>query len=81
MQLPAGNVNPFLSMASDKISASWADPSQPARTNVNFRSKLTAAMTFCVGLDFLPLKACCMCLGTLANTCVPSMAPMQFYSP
>jgi hypothetical protein len=44
---------------------------------VNLRSKSTSAITFCVGFDFLPLKACCMCLGTLANTWVPSMAPIQ----
>ena len=76
-QLPSGTMNPsFLSMATARMRASCVEPSQPASTYVNLRSKSTTAITFYVGFDFLPLKSRCMCLGTLAKTWVPSMAPM-----
>jgi hypothetical protein len=60
--------------------ASCADPSHPAKTYVNLRSKLTAASTFWVGWFFLPLKATTIFAGTLAWTWVPSIAPMKSYN-
>ena len=77
-ELPWGTMNPsFLLKALARMRASCAELSQSASTYVNFRSKSTVAITFCVGLCFLPLKAYCMCLGTLTNTWMPSMAPTQ----
>ena len=42
-------------------------------------SKSHTANTFCVTNTFLPRKAVCLEVGAQADTCVPSMAPMQSY--
>jgi hypothetical protein len=41
-----------LDNASPKTRESWALPSQPAKTYINFKSKVIAAKTFCVILSF-----------------------------
>jgi hypothetical protein len=46
----------LLSIASRKIRVSCALPSHPAHTNMNCMSKLQVAMTFCVGIPFLPIN-------------------------
>jgi hypothetical protein len=76
--LPFGTRRPFSrSKASHKIRASWVVSSHPAITNVNRRSKSTAATTFWVGWLFLPRNKTSISLGTEAQICVPSMAPIQ----
>jgi hypothetical protein len=64
----------FLSMASAMMRASCVEPSQLAKYISELEVKVHSSHHVCVGFDFLPLKACSMCLGTLANTWVPSMA-------
>jgi hypothetical protein len=41
-----------LDNASPKTRELWALPSQPAKTYINFKSKVIAAKTFCVILSF-----------------------------
>jgi len=46
---------------------------------MNLRSKSTAASTFWLVYDFLPLNRSCIWKGTHAGICVPSKAPMHPY--
>jgi hypothetical protein len=43
-------------IVSVKIRASWALPSHPLQMNVKQRSKFVTHITFCVGVELLPLK-------------------------
>jgi hypothetical protein len=42
-------------------------------------SKIHATIIFWVGTPFLPIKGIWFSCDTQARTCVPSIAPIQFY--
>jgi len=68
-----------LSIASRNILVSCALSSHSTQTNVNCISKLHAAIIFWVGTPFLPINGIWFSYDTQAHTCVPSIAPIQFY--
>jgi len=68
-----------LSIASRNILVSCALPFHLAQTNVNCMSKIHATIIFWVGTPFLPIKGIWFSCDTQARTCVPSIAPIQFY--
>ena len=63
-----GNSNLGVSSAVVKMRQSFADPSHPAYTKVNFMSKEHAHMTFWVVICFLPLNGICLFSGNVALT-------------
>jgi len=69
----------LLSIASRKIRVSCALSSHPAHTNMNCMLKLQTAMTFCVGILFLPINGIWLSADMQPRTCVPAIAPTQFY--
>ena len=69
--IPSGILKPLdLDNASPKTRESWALPSQPAKTYINFKSKVIAAKTFCVVPSFRPRNFPWISTGTFAGTWV-----------
>ena len=68
-----------LDSASPKTRKSCALPSQPAKTYINFKSKVIAAKIFCVVSSFWPQNFPWILMRTFAGTWVSSIAPAQSY--
>jgi len=78
--MPSGIFRPLgLDSASPKTRESCALPSHPAKTYINFKSKVIAAKIFYVVPSFLPRNFPGISTGTFAGTWVLSIAPTQSY--